>query len=207
MVAQPEISVQKGLAETHREHAAELYWEAFAPKLGLALRPDHKAKTLLAQCFALPFCFTATHPDGTLLGVAGFKTTAGTFVDATQSQLKATYGMPSAFFRGLLLHILERKSSDGTIMLDGICVAGHARGLGIGSKLLDAICDHATNQNYERVRLDVIDTNPRARALYERKGFQAVHTASMGPLRHLFGFRHSTTMILPVADRSDGATG
>ena len=45
-----------------------------------------------------------------------------------------------------------------------------------------------------RVRLDVIDTNPRARALYERNGFQAIETDEFGPFEHLFGFSSATRM-------------
>jgi RimJ/RimL family protein N-acetyltransferase len=45
------------------------------------------------------------------------------------------------------------------------------------------------------VRLDVIDGNARARALYARFGFVAVKTERLGMLRHFFGFDASTTMI------------
>jgi ribosomal protein S18 acetylase RimI-like enzyme len=45
------------------------------------------------------------------------------------------------------------------------------------------------------LRLDVIDTNLRARALYERLGFRAVRSESLGPLRHLFGFQTAITMV------------
>ncbi len=44
------------------------------------------------------------------------------------------------------------------------------------------------------VRLDVIDTNSRARALYERQGFVAGKTQHLGPLRYLFGFSSSAMM-------------
>jgi RimJ/RimL family protein N-acetyltransferase len=45
----------------------------------------------------------------------------------------------------------------------------------------------------------VIDTNARARALYERLGFAAAGEAQIGPLRHIFGFRSATMMVRPVA--------
>jgi RimJ/RimL family protein N-acetyltransferase len=45
------------------------------------------------------------------------------------------------------------------------------------------------------VRLDVIDTNPRARALYERKGFVATGEQKLGPLKPVFGFSSATTLI------------
>jgi len=44
------------------------------------------------------------------------------------------------------------------------------------------------------VRLEVIDTNPRARALFERRGFVAGKTGSPGPLWLNFGLEHATTL-------------
>jgi hypothetical protein len=48
------------------------------------------------------------------------------------------------------------------------------------------------------VRLDVIQDNFRARALYERQGFHAVRTDQLGLLRFLFGFASSTVMVRPL---------
>jgi ribosomal protein S18 acetylase RimI-like enzyme len=70
--------------------------------------------------------------------------------------------------------------------------------LGVGTKLLDAIVEVAQARGYRQVRLDVVDTNPRARQLYERRGFVAVETKSYPWLRHLLGFSASTTMLLTL---------
>lgn len=47
-----------------------------------------------------------------------------------------------------------------------MAVDAAARSRGIGTRLLDASCDHARDLGETSVRLDVIDTNPLARALY-----------------------------------------
>ena len=83
-------------------------------------------------------------------------------------------------------------------LLDGLCVAAEARGQGIGTLLLDAICAEARLRGYPAVRLDVIDSNPRAIALYQRQGFVTQATARIGPLRWIFGFRASHRMVRPV---------
>ncbi|MGB5216257.1 MAG: GNAT family N-acetyltransferase, partial [Anderseniella sp.] len=85
-----------------------------------------------------------------------------------------------------------------TLLMDGIFVSESARGGGVGSMLLSAIKEKAAACGCSKVRLDVIDTNPRARALYERQGFISQGTSDIGPLRHVFGFQKATTMVCEV---------
>lgn len=110
-------------------------------------------------------------------------------------ELRASYGMVGSVWRCGLLAILERECEPGTLLMDGIFVDRTARSLGIGSRLLAAIEDHAISKGLKRLRLDVIDENTRARALYERKGFQPVSHRTMGHLHRVFSFSGATTMI------------
>ena len=90
---------------------------------------------------------------------------------------------------------LGREVDNNRFLLDGICVAPDARSMGIGSALMDAICAEATARGYGAVRLDVVDTNWRAKDLYERLGFVFEKTTNIGLLRFAVGFRSATTMI------------
>ncbi|GEM_PF-1524708 len=49
-----------------------------------------------------------------------------------------------------------------------------------------------------QVRLDVVDTNPDARRLCERKGFQAIRHVKYGVLTAWMGFTGSTTLVKDV---------
>jgi len=80
----------------------------------------------------------------------------------------------------------------------GIAVDSRCRGQGIGSKLLDQIIQYALENRFETVRLDVIDSNPRAKKLYESKGFVAIKSESYPYLKWLIGFSGSTTMELNI---------
>jgi ribosomal protein S18 acetylase RimI-like enzyme len=82
--------------------------------------------------------------------------------------------------------------------MDGIAVAPDVRGRGVGSLLIEEVAAVAAEQHCREIRLDVIDTNPRARALYERRGFTAVRTERTPYLRRLLGFGAVTTMHRPV---------
>ena len=82
--------------------------------------------------------------------------------------------------------------------MDGIFVEPQARGLGVGTALLHAIMGHAAHSQLQRVRLDVIDTNPRARALYEREGFVVQDVKELGLVAPIFGFSTATEMVKQV---------
>ena len=84
--------------------------------------------------------------------------------------------------------------ANDTLIMDGICVDSSERGLGVGTELLTAIKAEAVARGLAHVRLDVIDINPRARALYTREGFVAGTPQNIGPWRYLFGFSTSTPM-------------
>jgi len=190
-------NLQHGFPEDQRNTVATLYWQAFGGKLGKVLRPEEKALRFVAQSLNPAFALSVVAPDGTVLGVAGFKTSKGALADGGLRDLAAVYGWPGAIWRGLVLSLLERKVGAEMLQMDGIFVSDAARGTGIGSALLDAVFAEARARGLNGVRLDVIDTNPRARALYERKGFKPIGDEKLGPfLGWVFGFRRSTTMLL-----------
>ena len=137
---------------------------------------------------------SAYDADGTLLGDAGFKTAKGALTGGTLKDIVAVYGWFGATWRLAPLMLLEREVANDVLLMDGIFVAAHARNRGIGKALLGAICERAKAHNCTSVRLDVIDTNPRARVLYERVGFTALARHDLGPYKWLFGFSYATTM-------------
>ena len=69
------------------------------------------------------------------------------------------------------------------------------RGKGIGTRLLEAVFDFARAKGFGSVRLQVVDTNPDARRLYERMGFVATATHRHPYLRRMMGFSAVTTMV------------
>ncbi len=174
---------------------AQMFWQAFEAKLVKTLGSDARATAFLAMVLRPEFALAARGPDNEILGIAGFKTARGGLVGGGLRDLARVYGWAGALWRGALLSLLERDVEDGTLLMDGIFVAEAARGQGVGTALLDGIKSHAEGLGLTAVRLDVIDTNPRAKALYLRHAFQPVAEESLGPLRHIFGFRSATTMV------------
>ncbi|MEL6915288.1 MAG: GNAT family N-acetyltransferase [Pseudomonadota bacterium] len=191
------VTVAPGFKEEHRAEVARLFLEAFGPKLAPALGTDPRAAAFIARCLRPGFAFSASE-GGRLLGVAGIKTARGGLITASYADLRASYGPLSALWRGAILDLFERKLEPGVLQMDGIFVCETARGQGVGSKLLDAVLWTARMNRYAEVRLDVIDSNARARALYERYGFEEIGRMRAGLLAPLMGFREATTMAMPV---------
>ncbi len=190
--------VARGLPAALRPAAAALYWDAFGPKLGRVLGPDHRALAFVAAAIDPSHAISAIAPGGDLLGIAGFKTPQGAFVAGTVPLMAQTYGWPGALWRTGLLHLLSRDTENRCFLTDGLAVAPAARNQGIGTALIDALSAEAHRRQYPALRLDVVDTNPRAQALYARLGFTVDKTTSIGPLRHVFGYRTVITMTRPT---------
>ncbi|MEM8950265.1 MAG: GNAT family N-acetyltransferase [Pseudomonadota bacterium] len=190
------FSIVDGFPESQRDLVVRLFWQAFRQKLNQVMQPETKAQAFLRRVADPTHAVSALSPDGSVIGIAGFKTANGAFIGGGLGDMCAVYGIVGGFWRGLLLSLLERPLQAETLLMDGIFVGNDARGQGVGTSLLTAIKERAVARGCSHVRLDVIDNNPRARRLYEQQGFVAEETIEMGPLlRRLFRFRRATTMI------------
>ena len=187
-------TITHGFTPEEREIAALLFWQAFRNKLSPVLAPEDKAIRFLTTAMRPDFAIAARGTGGQLLGLAGIKTGHGGLFGGGLRDLARVYGALGALWRGALLSRLERRVMPESLLMDGIFVAEEARGLGVGSALLNAVKAQARADGLQSVQLDVIDSNTRARALYERHGFVACDVTHIGPLRHLFGFHSSTEM-------------
>jgi ribosomal protein S18 acetylase RimI-like enzyme len=189
------MRVIAGLPDRLRPAAARLYWQAFGEKLGRVMGPADRAQAFLESAIRGDHALCALGDGDALLGLIGFRSVTGAFAEGTPDQWRAVYGRVGALWRAEVLRALVREVDNDRFLIDGLCVAQDARGRGVGTALIEAISVRAMSLGYHELRLDVIDSNLRARALYERLGFRALRTEPIGMLRHLFGFDASTTMV------------
>lgn len=190
------VRVRHGLPNDRLEAAARLYWQAFGGKLGRILGPEERAIRFLCRAIRRDHCLYVTDASGQLIGIAGFKSPEGGFAGGTKEDLRAIYGRFGAMWRMTLFQMLLDDEDNVRFLVDGICVAREWRGQGVGRALLEGLIAEARWRGYPAIRLEVIEDNVRARALYERMGFSTARTESIGLLRLVFGFRRAMIMVL-----------
>ena len=187
-----QIDICLGGQERHRGVIARLYLHALHEKIAPFLGTGEKAERLLSESLNLDRVLVALR-DGRLLGVAGFEQHGRGVFSPRFASMFRIFGW-SGGIRLFAMALLDRSKSSDTLLMDGLAVVDEARGQGIGTLLLAAIEDHARRLGKRGVRLDVIDTNPLARRLYERRGYRSVKTRAVGLFRFVFSFAAATEM-------------
>ncbi len=182
------VEIGRGIPPGQHQKTAALYWTAFGSKFRPALGNGDGVVPFLAHRLR-PDQFLCALAGGRVVGALGFYLGGSGAIDLSHRALTEQYSWSSAWARMLLLAPLGRRPRERELVLDGICVDGARRGQGIGTRLLDAAAELAVEQVVPTIRLSVIDTNPRARALYERSGYRPVGTEHLGPLAPIYGFR------------------
>ncbi len=190
----PEIEIQLGVPADQHQNAATVYYEAFAGKLGPILRDREAAIAWIARDLKPDRAFVALI-DGEVVGIIGFWHRGVALTDLSFETGRSLFGLWGILWRLPLLVLFDREPAKDELLLDGIAVAESARGQGAGSRLLEAVARFAEREGYRQLRLDVVDTNPRAKALYERRGYEAIAHERYGILSRWLGFEGSTQMV------------
>lgn len=192
------IVIQQGIPEGQERAAARIYHMAFERKLRPILSDSLDQVTDILSASLNPQNAIVALRDGQVVGLLGFHHSGKPMVDVTFGALVQHFGLLRALWKALLGILLMRKPQPGELLMDGIAVDESARGQGIGTRLFDALFAFAAANDYTYIRLDVINTNPRAQQLYERLGFVAVKTERV-PFMQFMGFTAVTEMRLDLS--------
>jgi len=194
-----QIVLTDGFPPVLSPFVAELFWKSYEGKLSYIMGDAADAVTYFTDVANPNFAISAMDHKGELQGIAGFKTSDGAIFPNNFAKLKEIYGFFGAVRRYAMLSTFNRKRSTKTLMMEGIFVSEAIRKHGVGTELLDAVKHRAEQLGCGHVRVNVVDIDPFARIFYEKNGFIATRTRSIGPLRWIFGFRNSTTLIFDLA--------
>lgn len=112
------------------------------------------------------------------------------------NKLRKVLGFFSALKAKIMLYLifgLDKVDSD-TLKLEIISVSKDSRGEGIGHKLLEHVEKYAKDKGFKTLTLDVIDTNPRAKKLYEETGYIEIKYTDTSKMTKNVGFNGIYTM-------------
>lgn len=132
--------------------------------------------------------------EGIIVGVCGLKFEGKEFVDLSfwRLLLELKFWILRVLFFGWLFYCDVKKKE---LLIDVLAVARDMRGKGIGSKLTTFIVDFAQSKQFEQVKLSVINTNEKAKKLYESLGFKEVKThRTPFPWSKILGFSSTSEM-------------
>lgn len=194
MSSTDQLDIRLGLPERCRRQAAEIHYEAFRQKLSLTMGPQEQGISALEKCIDPELVLVAWYRNQ-VVGIAGLQYDGRRFLNPATSHLIRELGWLRGLFNVALLTFLPLPQRDGELRLNALSVRSSMRGQGIGTSLLQAVFDLARVNGSSLVQLNVVDTNPRARRLYERMGLVPARTWKCPWLRHAMGFSAVTTMI------------
>jgi ribosomal protein S18 acetylase RimI-like enzyme len=187
------IEIQLGMPEAMRHQAAVICYEGFRPQMESLVGSQQKGIAILERSLDVELALIALYQDR-LAGFLGLQYENRPFFQFKRSHFIRELG----FLRGLLVFLLFTLSATPIqkteMFINVIVVDASMRGRGIGTSLINAAFEIAQQNQFHAILLDVVDTNPEARRLYERMGFIPMRTREYRYLRNLIGSSAVTTM-------------
>lgn len=188
-----QLDIRFGLKDEERLQVARILYESLGRKIQPVFGPIDKGLPIVAEIFQEDRMFVAIS-DGIVLGFSGLQFLGKSYLDPSFRFLVRRYGLGvfRVIFNGWLL---EADAEEDELYLDTLAVAENWRGKGIGTLLIDEVLSIARKEKFRCVKLSVVDTNPRAKAFYERVGFQVKKTDNIPfPWNRIFKISSATVM-------------
>ena len=194
MVQSEAIELHSGMPEEFRREVAEIVYEAFRQKLVLIIGSPEQGVAILEKAIDPTLAIIAVC-QGQPVGVAGLQYDGRNFISPQRSEFVRQFGSLSGTARFVMFKLFVQAYYQEDMYVDILAVSPAMRGKGVGTRLLEAVFQTAREKGFKSVSLEVVDTNPDARRLYERVGFVAKHTYPYPYLRGIAGFSASIKMV------------
>jgi len=197
------IAITRHLPPGGLDDLVALYLEAFGRKAEhlLFMTADRATIAAVTRRSIRPEQGLYAMREGRVVGYLGLEARGGRrFLDPTLAILTDAFGRWGGLWRyGVHMGIaVFEPHKRGALQIDQLAVGAAARGQGIGTRLIEAAAAIAREEGYARLTLDVIDTNPAARRLYERLGFRLVRRQRLGAWTRRAGFEAVDFMERPI---------
>ncbi|OMG00477.1 GNAT family N-acetyltransferase [Paenibacillus sp. FSL R7-0337] len=172
-----QVEIVDRLDEEQKREVARLYYQAFTLKFSgiwIFSRKEQDIVDVLSRCLHYDKALYAVY-EGRVVGFAGLETGVGFFMTLNYRSLRQTFGLLGGAWRYAaygIFRLLHGNTPSNAVHIDPLVVSEQARGLGVGTRLLEAVFAWSREADRSKVLLEVVDTNPLAKKLYERVGFR-----------------------------------
>ena len=166
-----EVRIAHTLEGRHVNHALSIFYEAFADKFRIGFSNEDQVRRLFHDSINRDNCIVALQGDE-LLGILTHQTTQGEFFQLRLGALFGRFWLWRALRMLLNLLLLNESAKPDEFIVSTISVSSDARGLGVGTRLMNAAEELARQRGKNFMSLGVIGKNEAARRLYERLGYR-----------------------------------
>ncbi|GAB6930605.1 hypothetical protein JCM10914A_45880 [Paenibacillus sp. JCM 10914] len=189
-----QVEIVDYLNEEQKDEVATLYYQAFPLKLQslwMFAGSESEAVTVLRRSLRYENGLYAVM-GGKVLGFIGLEKGDGFFASLHYKTLKSSFGVIGGMWRYTaygIYRLFHGNIPKDAVHIDPVVVSSNARGLGIGTRLFEAAFIWARQANRSKMVLEVVDTNPQAKKLYERLGFEVFKEEHTGLFTEKSGFK------------------
>ena len=188
------IHIQKGISSTHRIAIAKIFYESFKGKLGQIMGDSKKAIKLISRLIQEDRVLVALKGKR-VVGFAGLDYQGKRFIKFNFTEIAKIYGLATIRVLVFFLINLFDKNLPNQLHLEVLALAEKQRSLGTGTQLLLSTIDFAKQKGFKRIRLEVKNTNPKAKKLYKNIGFKVTKDQKIPyPFNIFTGFSILTEM-------------
>jgi len=165
------IEIADSINKNQRIRAIEILYYAFEQKIRALIKSKEKALAIYNKSLKNDQVFYALL-DGNVVGLIGLQYGNKTFLELKYRDLRKYFSPLKSYFIYRIYKLTSPKIKDDVLRIDSIAVDKSFRSLGIGTQLINKVFEFAKNKGFKEIILEVINTNPKAKTLYERIGFK-----------------------------------
>ena len=165
------IEIADSINKNQRIRTIEILYYAFEQKIRALIKSKEKALAIYNKSLKNDQVFYALL-DGNVVGFIGMHYENKTFLEFKYRNLRKYFNPLQSYFIYRIYKLTSPKIKDDVLRIASIAVDKSVRSLGIGTQLINKVFGFAKNKGFKEVILEVVNTNPKAKALYERIGFK-----------------------------------
>jgi len=165
------IKISVKINEEQLNQAMNIFYSAFKQKIRPLIKSREKAVAIYKNSLNKDRVFYALI-ENDVVGIAGLHYENKNFIEIKYSYLRKYFNPFTSYFIYFMWKIFSPKVKEDAVRIDSIAVKEQFRGAGIGTDLINKVLEFAKNKAFKEVVLEVVNTNPKAKKLYERMGFK-----------------------------------